>query len=93
MNNIVQGWQCPICKKVYSPLISHCTCNSEVAEIDDVYDAHWLIWAGWVGNHDKRIEVAECNKCGYVHDTVFGSTEQLPKNCPRCSRKMGVIEK
>lgn len=54
--------------------------------------AHWNIWGGWSGNHDRRIEDATCSNCGYRHETVFGSTKKLAKNCPGCNRIMSVCE-
>lgn len=30
-NNVMQGWQCPICKRIYSPFTHICWyCNREV---------------------------------------------------------------
>lgn len=35
MNNIQQGWQCPVCKRIYAPHIPSChECNKQVVEFD-----------------------------------------------------------
>lgn len=54
--------------------------------------ANWEIWAGWVGNHNKRIEDAKCSNCGYKHPTVYESTNQLSRYCPNCNCLMSVLE-
>lgn len=33
MNYVQQGWQCPICKRVYAPYISMCTFCGDNMEI------------------------------------------------------------
>ena len=50
--------------------------------------ARWKYWAGWGGNHDKRIEDAVCSHCGYKHPTVYGSPDLLANTCPQCRRRM-----
>lgn len=55
--------------------------------------ANWIIWSGWSGNHDQRIDDAKCSGCGYVHPTVYGSVKKLSAICPGCKSKMGVVEK
>ena len=50
--------------------------------------AAWLVWGGWKGNHDRRIEGAKCLKCGYIHPTVYNSLENLSKYCPSCGDQM-----
>lgn len=50
--------------------------------------AHWKVWGGWAGNHDQRIEDAECSCCGYEHPTVYGSLDKLAGYCPKCGSKM-----
>lgn len=52
--------------------------------------ADWLVWGGWVGNHDMRIEGAKCSNCSFVHPTVFKSLDNLYKICPNCGSKMSV---
>lgn len=54
--------------------------------------ACWKLWGGWSGNHDQRIEGAECSNCGYVHPTVYGSLKKLAPNCPGCKAIMGTKE-
>ncbi len=51
-------------------------------------EAEWKYWAGWSGNHDKRIEDATCSKCGYKHSTVRGNPDMLQDYCPCCKSKM-----
>lgn len=101
MDKIIMGWQCPLCKTVYSPLVSSCECSTENTndnggeEITHSWPfgkANWLIWGEWKGNHDQRIEYATCSKCGYVHPTVFKSVDNLAKYCPSCKREMSVVE-
>ena len=55
--------------------------------------AHWLVWSGWSGNCDKRIEDAKCSTCGYEHPTVYGSLDKLSKCCPGCGRTMKVTRR
>ena len=50
--------------------------------------AHWIYWAGWDGNHDKRIDGAVCSYCGYRHKTVYNTPNNLADYCPDCGRKM-----
>ena len=53
------------------------------------YEAKWEYWAGWSGNHDKRIDDATCSKCGYKHGTIrHKNPSYLPDVCPRCHSKM-----
>jgi len=52
--------------------------------------AVWLFWEGWVGNHDKRIDDAECSNCSFKHPTVYKSLNNLSKVCPSCGSKMLV---
>jgi hypothetical protein len=54
--------------------------------------AHWIIWGGWKGNHDKRIDGAKCSNCGCVHPIVRGSTELLSEVCVKCKSIMTVKE-
>ena len=49
---------------------------------------YWKYWAGWKGNHDKRIEGATCSNCGFVHPTVYGSLSELYDFCPKCKAQM-----
>ncbi len=65
--------------------------KTELNEFQQKEDAKWRVWAGWRGNHDKRIEDAICSNCGYTNPTVYG-IESLPKVCPFCKRKMGIEE-
>ena len=51
-------------------------------------EAHWIVWGGWAGNHDQRIEDAQCSKCGYKHYTVYGSLSKLNAVCPKCGSSM-----
>lgn len=60
--------------------------------IEIINIAHWKIWPGWEGNHDKRIEGATCSSCGYVHPTVRGSTDKLSDYCESCGSCMTVKE-
>lgn len=50
--------------------------------------SRWMYWGGWASNHDQRIDDAKCLKCGYKHETVYGSTKKLAQRCPRCNRIM-----
>jgi predicted Zn-ribbon and HTH transcriptional regulator len=97
MDKIATGWQCPLCKKVYSPLVSSCNCSVDIQDNikneNNKAKANWLVWAGWAGNHDQRIEDAECSECGCVHYTVFKSLNNLSRYCPSCKSEMAVIEK
>lgn len=52
------------------------------------YEAEWLYWPGWSGNHDKRIDDATCSNCGYKHLTVYNTPDNLSDKCPRCQKKM-----
>jgi len=52
----------------------------------------WKVWGGWKGNHDQRIEDAECSNCGFIHHTVYRSLEKLSKSCPRCKSDMSIEE-
>ena len=53
------------------------------------YQAKWEYWAGWGGNHDRRIEDATCSKCGYKHETIrHKNPSYLSDVCPRCKSKM-----
>lgn len=52
----------------------------------------WIVWSGWAGNHDARIEGATCSRCGYKHPTVYQSTSLLSKKCPGCGATMGIRE-
>lgn len=62
--------------------------------IEDQSKAYWEVWAGWVGNHDRRIDGATCSNCGFKHPTVYGreALSQLYKTCPQCGKKMGYKE-
>lgn len=51
-------------------------------------EAHWVYWAGWASNHDRRIDGAVCSYCGYTHRTVYNTPNNLADYCPRCKRKM-----
>ena len=66
------------------------SCIEKTEELQDCAD--WLIWAGWMGNHDRRIDDAKCSKCGYIHHTVFGSVEKLSKHCLSCRSNMSIQE-
>jgi len=55
--------------------------------------ANWIVWAGWKGNHNQRIDNAKCSKCGLIHPTVKGSLSKLSPICPNCGSTMGVILK
>jgi ribosomal protein S27AE len=67
---------------------------------EETNTARWLLWEGWAGNHDKRIEEATCSRCGYVHAVVrktFGSGEtnrdilnKLSPYCPACGAEMST---
>lgn len=48
--------------------------------------ASWVVWPGWSGNHDRRIEDAKCSNCGYEHPKVYGRT--LSTICPSCKSPM-----
>jgi hypothetical protein len=62
---------------------------AEQTEQTEEYGAEWKYWAGWCGNHDKRIEDATCSKCGYEHPTIrYGSPDLLQDYCPSCKSKM-----
>lgn len=63
-------------------------------KIEEKPQAYWEYWGGWAGNHDKRIEDAECSNCGFKHPTVrgYGAPDQLYKICPNCGRRMGHKE-
>lgn len=65
---------------------------SEKVESSD--EAYWEVWAGWVGNHDRRIDGATCSNCGFKHPTVYEreALSQLYKTCPQCGKKMGYKE-
>lgn len=54
--------------------------------------SNWQIWAGWRGNHDSRIEDAECKNCGFVAKQKYYSLSELPKECPSCHSVMNVKE-
>jgi len=54
--------------------------------------ADWLVWAGWRGNHDCRIEGTKCSNCGFEHPTVYGSTDKLYAACPNCNSVMNIKE-
>lgn len=66
--------------------------SNEITE--DKPQAYWEYWAGWCGNHDKRIDDATCSNCGFKHPTVRGynAPEQLYEVCPKCGRHMGKKE-
>lgn len=53
--------------------------------------AMWIVWPGWEGNHDRRIEDAKCSSCGYRHETVYGSLRRLSSLCPGCGSKMNGV--
>jgi len=61
--------------------------------VDSKKTAHWLVWTGWSGNCDKRIENAKCSKCDYTHPTVYGSLAKLSNYCPGCGREMSINRK
>ena len=54
--------------------------------------AEWITWAGWIGNHDERIEDSKCSLCGYIHPKVFKSTTNLSQICLSCKSIMSVRE-
>lgn len=55
---------------------------------NETYDAEWIYWDGWNGNHDRRIDDATCSKCGWRHPVVQGSPEKLSDFCAGCGSKM-----
>ena len=56
---------------------------------NDNCEAKWEYWAGWMSNHDRRIDDATCSKCGYKHPTIrFGTPDLLQDYCPQCKSKM-----
>jgi len=55
-------------------------------------EAYWTVWCGWKGNHDQRIEDATCSNCGYEHYTVYKSLSELSMFCPKCGKKMSIVE-
>lgn len=65
--------------------------TKKLGEVDERTAAEWVTWAGWSGNHDRRIEGAKCSNCGHVHPTVYGSLNQLSKTCPTCGKFMKVV--
>jgi|GEM_PF-6498983 len=93
-NQVVNGWQCPICKTVYSPMVTNCSCSiNKQEDVKEKNTAQWKTWGGWSGNHDQRIEQSECTNCGYKHPTVYRSLDNLSKHCSHCGYEMiGVIE-
>jgi len=58
-----------------------------------IEESYWEYWGGWSGNHDRRIDDAKCNKCGYVTATVKGTPSNLPDYCPSCGLKMRKYNK
>jgi len=62
--------------------------DSQKAESEEKETANWIVWAGWSGNHDQRIERATCSSCGYIHKTVYRSLDNLSPTCPNCNKKM-----
>ena len=62
------------------------------SELAEEATARWEYWSGWSGNHDKRIEDAQCSNCGFKHSTVRGKGANTPDlladRCPRCRRLM-----
>lgn len=64
--------------------------QQEDSTTNEQKQAYWLIWAGWTGNHDQRIEDATCTNCGYKHPTVHRSTSNLGKFCGSCQSVMSI---
>ena len=50
----------------------------------------WIVWGGWEGNYDKRIEGVKCSKCGYSHPKVYNTLDNLYKQCPKCRSEMSI---
>ncbi len=100
MEKLIQGWQCPLCKTVYSPLVSSCTCSknnqnsNNTGQVNNIKcnKANWIIWGGWKGNHDRRIDDAKCSNCGFIHPTVYNSIDNLNRYCPLCNSEMTAVE-
>jgi len=68
------------------------TCTTDGNLSGKRQEAYWLVWGGWSGNHDQRIDNARCSNCGYIHETVKGSLAKLSKFCGGCSSEMTVKE-
>jgi len=49
---------------------------------------HWVIWEGWRGNHDHRIDNAVCSDCGFVNHSIVYDPKDLFDFCPKCGIKM-----
>lgn len=86
------------------PVIYHMAENYENPDVSEGFDkiehinkttnkiADWLVWGGWAGNHNKRIEDTICSNCGFKHPTVYETTRNLYKYCPNCNSEMKIKE-
>ena len=97
MNNIQQGWQCPVCKRVYAPWVSSCDkCGRDEAKNNTTFRAvttpatingNTTIGEIWVGTDRK------CEKCGgdMQVDVSCICTSNPPRQKYKC-KKCGNIE-
>lgn len=96
MNNVQQGWQCPVCKRVYAPWVSSCDkCGRDEAKDNTTFRAVTApatingitIGETWVDTYRK------CEKCGgdMQVNVDFICNSMPPQDEYRCKR-CGNIE-
>lgn len=40
---IPQGWQCPLCGRIYSPIMTYCPiCNNSLPQYTQIYVQSWM---------------------------------------------------
>lgn len=88
MFGVQQGWQCPVCKRVYAPFMSMCThCGEEKTQVTNVLDDTVWVRCGrkckcggdmlWnsrtvLTTYPPRWEF-QCEKCGEKEYEVVGT--------------------
>lgn len=102
MNNVQQGWQCPVCKRVYAPWVMACDkCGRDEAKNNTIFRAvttqavatpetingNTTIDETWVDTNRK------CKKCGgdMQVDVSCICTSLPPQRKYKC-KKCGNIE-
>ena len=90
MNNVQQGWQCPVCKRVYAPWVPACDkCGRNADASKEVINAIKGLTAD---KSAKWVDTEwECSMCGgimqqnvtYVSDLTPPDAEYRCKKCGR----------
>lgn len=85
-----QGWQCPICKRVYSPFTPCCfTCGGESKTSTDVKSTGYIDWQDHQSITTSRYIPQEDNYTSISNGRVTFSAEDI-RTCDYCKHNAGL---